>query len=370
VAAVACSGRKAPPAQAAPASGSPQVPARPAQAEPKAPAVADPDADAEIIVGSQRGLEAWRRDGSGHRLVSKGSARHPRWLDDGAVLVLRPVNEDDLAKGARLEKITLADGKRARVAKVPPFAYGAPDAGAAAPDADVIPEIPFGLALQDPSDFTVDRSGHVACLVLMDRNINMADVVVGMRIDLATGDVLRHLEVGKETWEPPAGVALGDAERCTPKEAPAAPDPDPTSFRFAFDNEQVVERTPGAAAAPRLRLPGYSAEAGSPSGRWQVLGGDVEEGDYIHRSVVLLDRASGEVFPIRAAPGPWPAPLRPAGKKGPPRLRTPIGHTAEAVGETDLRWLGRSAASELLIVDALVVRPGGRAFSVKGEIAR
>ena len=49
---------------------------------------------------------------------------------------------------------------------------------------------------------------------------------------------------------------------------------------------------------PVLKIPEYSPETSSPSGRWVVLGGDVSEGDYIHRNLVLLDRAKGDIYPL------------------------------------------------------------------------
>ena len=70
----------------------------------------------DLIVGSIRGLEAWRRDGSGKRMISKGPALHPRWLDADAVLVVHPNNADDLAKGGRIERIVLANGARSCIA--------------------------------------------------------------------------------------------------------------------------------------------------------------------------------------------------------------------------------------------------------------
>jgi hypothetical protein len=132
-----------------------------------------------------------------------------------------------------------------------------------------------------------------------------------------------------------------------------------------------MRRSPAGTATPMLELHGYQADVGSPSGRWLVLAGDQEDGDYIHRNVVLLDRTTGEVFPIPGEPtARWPAPLAASGKRSPPRIRTPVAATSSIVGETDLRWLGRSPASEILIVGELVVRPGVGAFSVKGDIAR
>src|SRR4029079_17795356 len=98
-------------------------PACRAPAPPAAPA--DPEASAELIVGSARGLEAWHRDGSDKRVISAGPALHPRWLDTGTVVVLR-ADDNDLAKGGRFEKIALGDGKRTKVALLPPFACAKP----------------------------------------------------------------------------------------------------------------------------------------------------------------------------------------------------------------------------------------------------
>src|SRR5262245_1708206 len=68
----------------APPSAPPAAPSAPSAA----PAV-DAEATAELIVGSERGLEAWKRDGSGKRVISPGVALHPRWLDKTTVLVVK-----------------------------------------------------------------------------------------------------------------------------------------------------------------------------------------------------------------------------------------------------------------------------------------
>jgi hypothetical protein len=82
----ACSSGKQVPTAAPPdarveASPPPAASAKAGSAAPTKAAPDDPDVEAELIVGSERGLEAWRRDGSGKRLISKGSALYPRWLD-------------------------------------------------------------------------------------------------------------------------------------------------------------------------------------------------------------------------------------------------------------------------------------------------
>jgi len=120
--------------------------------------------------------------------------------------------------------------------------------------------------------------------------------------------------------------------------------------------------------APRVRLPGYKGEGYSPSNRWYLLGGDEPEEATTSNFVVLFDRTTGHVFPIR--PGKWPAPLRARGKTPPLRIPTPVAKTREEAERSDLRWLGLSEASEVLVIDDLVVRPGHRAFSVDGRIAR
>jgi hypothetical protein len=354
----------------APAPASAPAPSRPPAAPQSQPAPADPEAATELIVGSARGLEAWRRDGSGKRMISAGPALHPRWLDTSSVIALR-ASGDDLAKGGRLEKISLSDGKRTRVALLPPFACARP---APDPDAGVDAEPDDTLELQDESDFQIDRDAHRASLTIMDRNTNMADIILDLRVDLTTGKVERWLSQGgdEHPCAAPAGVNAGKPPDEPPRARAALPKPPAAAaaFRFSFQQEAIVE---GSGAKPVLRVPGYDSESTSPSGRWALLGGDVSEGDYIHRSLVLLDRTTGDLFPIRQRGGAWPPALpRPAAAPGKPapKLKLPVPRTIEAVGETDTRWLGTTAASELLVIDKLVVRPGAASFSVNGRLAR
>lgn len=291
-------------------------------------------------------------------MIHAEPAFHPRWLDEGSVLVLRPNDADDLAKGASLERIVVADGTRSRVAELSAFACQKVRGGA---------EL-FPLAIQSPWDFAVDATGRLVCMTLMDRNLNMKDIKVDVRIDLESGKVSRFIEVG-QSCKPSRGVEIGHPrtpswQACGRKERPASG----RAFRFAFDEGMIVELVPGSRPSPRVRLSDYTAEDESPSGRWRVLGGDIEEGDYIHRRIVLLDREAGEVFPIPEAPGAWPRPLEGSGAQPPFVIALP--KTASVVGETDLRWLGEDDASELLVVDRLVVRPGGATFAVDGEVAR
>jgi hypothetical protein len=329
-------------------------------------------AQADLIVGSSRGLEAWRPDGSGKRLISAGAARSPRWLDAANVVVIvaRDGSEPpDLTAGAALERISLSDGKRQQLALLPPFAC---KQTTRRPADDRPP--PLRLAIQEADDFIIFKGGRRACMSLMDRNINMASVSVDVAIDLTSGKVRRWLTMGSEDCAPPAGVKVAapdSAPKCIADLSPPPSRGRREAYEFEFASGGVLKRR-GKAGARVLKIRGYSPEETvglSPSGRWSVLRGEQEDGDYIHAQLVLLDREAGEIFPIREG-AVWPAALRAGGKGSLPQIKTPIEHTIQVVGETDVRWLGSTAESELLAVGALVVRPGRQSFSVKGEIAR
>lgn len=96
--------------------------------------------------------------------------------------MVRTKVERNLAVGGVLERISLSDGKRLRVAKLPPFACAGQSSDGSDAEATAFPDL--GLAIQAPGDFVVDKSGALACLTLMDRNLNMASVLVGVQVDL------------------------------------------------------------------------------------------------------------------------------------------------------------------------------------------
>ncbi|HKU36879.1 MAG TPA: prolyl oligopeptidase family serine peptidase [Polyangiales bacterium] len=323
-----------------------------------------PSAD-ELIVGSQRGLEAWNRDGSAVRRISLGPALHPRRLDAEHVLALRPKKPEEqrsLLRGARLERISLRDGTRTTLAQLPEFqcANSAPED---------FPE-PSTLDIQDPSDFELAGDKRAACIALMDRNINMANVRLKLRVDLKDASVTRWLDVGEPDCKAPPGVLAADApegmfcdrENIPPALAAAAPR---REFPFSFEQGRLFER-----GVPKLSVADYDVEQTSPSGRWQLLSGEDEEADYIYRRLLLLDRATGLIYPIPPEAGLWPAPLMAASSGLLPTISAPIEATVQIWGEVDVRWLGDSEASELLVIGEEVVRPGELRFLVDGEILR
>jgi hypothetical protein len=319
----------------------------------------------ELIVGSESGLQAYGVDGARRRIISPGAALHPRWFNSENVIVLAPRDPRSLSAGATLQRVSLADGRRHDLAVLPPFGC---EPRATEPDDT---SFRYELDLQDDGDFDLAPAAGLACLRLLDRNVNMASVVLDVRIDLRTGRVERWLAVGEDVCTPPPGVPLGSAtSECRGDAEPPAVSPTPArvySYDMPDADGRVIETTPqGARTALQLGLD-YSPEDRSPSGRWLVLGGDTEEGDYLYRRLSLLDRERGRVYPI--IPGAaWPAAIE-AGRGSPPTLPLPIEGAVLVSGETDVRWL-ETPNAELLVVGNAIIRPGAKSFTVDGTVAR
>jgi hypothetical protein len=315
----------------------------------------------ELIVGNRQGLEAWKPDGSSRRVISPGAAFHPRRFGRDHVLVLRPVSGFDVREGALLELITLANGERRELAQLPPFRC--------AEQRDPTRPQPPRLDVEDPSDFEAHAQERVACLGFMDAASRTAHVRVRARVDLSLARVDRWLVLGETECTPPQDVQAGDPAAdgtCWGIAKPASIAPDPAAFPFTFDEEHV--RMP---AAPRggakLQVRGYQIEQSSPSGRWLLLTGDYTERDATYRRLLLLDRTNGKLFPLVDRPAGWPAPLAAAGSK----LKTPIKQAQLVSNLADVRWLGDSDSSELLLLGVLVIRPGAPAFELtEGEVTR
>jgi hypothetical protein len=375
------------PAVQAPAGSVPQAAANagatPARAapgpSPGAPATAPAPSEAappELIVGSARGLEAWSTSGKLERLISPGPALHPRWLDGDSIVVIAPRGERDLVDGAEIQRVVVRTGERETVAVLPPFAC--------APPAEplVTGEFPLQLDIQDESDVDLDPAHPYLCLRLLDRNINMASLGVSARIDLRTHSVERWLWVGEDVCTPPAAVQLGEPpEPCGTasgetssgtRDETVGATAAATAYRFDMPDAdgKVVERTPSGVKTVLRLGADYSPEMPSPSGRWLVLGGDGVEGDYIYRSLVLLDRQDGHIYPIVTPQGPWPAPLATTGEGARRRVRAPIHGTVQVTGESALSWLQPSPGVELLVVEGTVLQPGVGGFAVDGQLAR
>ncbi|MDX2024489.1 MAG: hypothetical protein SF187_29885 [Deltaproteobacteria bacterium] len=277
------------------------------------------------------------------------------------ILAIHPENSADLSRGGSIDRIVIDTGDRAPIAKLPPFVCA--DASL-----KVFPSV--ALNIQDPGDFRIDRKKGWACITLMDRNINAASLLLDIRVDLKSGNVARHVSVGEFSCRPPDGVTTGAkaADTCGSQSRASATASQQKRYAFSFRTGNVMKSVKGRPQKV-LRINEYEQEALSPSGRWALLSGDQSDGDYIHRQLVLLDRETGQIFPIHGSPGAWPSALEPVAGSS-LRIEVPIANTIGVVGESDVRWLGTSAESEVLVIDDLIIVPRRESFSVNGAVAR
>jgi hypothetical protein len=290
-------------------------------APPPAPPPAPP-----FIVAGPKGVAEVGPDGKTTRRLTAQPALQPRWLPGRKQLVfLTPSAEYPAATGAigELRRVSAAGGDAKLVAKLPPpiLCSGA--------------EEPTLLSPQSDEDFTIEANGAHACLQLMDRNENMMEQHVSLRIDLHSGAIERRVVSGScEGVE----VVKGDAFDCGP----------------AFDQQPPVE--------VHVDKPDdWDVHAVSRTGRWVVLIGNEEGADYIHFDALLMDVAAKQWFPIKA--GKWPKPLA---STAPAALARVHRKTTGVVGESDVRFLD----GDLLVVDNLVVVPGQGTFRIDGDVAR
>lgn len=222
-----------------------------------------------------------------------------------------------------------------------------------------------------------------ACFEVMDRNLNMASVVAQIEVDLRTSAIRSWI-----TWvladEPSSCIALAEAEEtalpCTQllrrrsREAGTAgrARTGHWTVREGAGEQSMGLLVPPTGRARRLAVREPHIETISPDGRWAVIGGNREEGDYIHRSLWMLDLTSGRLFghgddddddtrtPTPAVRG-WPAPIAPRELADPRRMeRGAFG----ASGETSVRWRGRT----LVLGDQVIVTPGRSIVRLPGPI--
>lgn len=169
------------------------------------------------------------------------------------------------------------------------------------------------LHLQEAAGFRVDAKTGRACLMLQDRNINMADFVVSVSIELEGGGIASEVELDATescaSFDTEPESICPDAERGVPwVEFADAPENEPSEDSWAFHYDDERKRLIGAEGeGPLLCEAGAKpdsddwaacsmSESRSPSGRWELLIGRWESGDYIYRELALLDRETGALF--------------------------------------------------------------------------
>jgi hypothetical protein len=301
----------------------------PASTPPAAPVASG--APLRLVVAGDEGIREIAKTGTVIRVLSKTPAVHPRFLGpehDNLVFYAPGTGE--------VRKLALPTSGEAPVGKLP-GSFKTCEKTADYPKGHVFAL--KDLRLEQDRSFVVDAAANAVCFELSDRNDNMVNVKIQGRMDLTTGVVVSRVAIGGDCGKKPAVVTA-----CVEATLPGARSA-PTPFPLA---------SLGLGSA-------VTEETISPSGKWSVIGEPTEAADYIHRSLFLLDRSGKQVYPI--AQGPLGAPLTPA-QRG---ALASFKGTVDAVGESPIRWLG---SDDTLLVDALLVAPGGAAITVKGNLAR
>jgi hypothetical protein len=274
-----------------------------------------------FIVGNDQGVREVGYDGATVRVIATTPARRLRLVAGGKAVVFYvratgEIHELSLATGVDRKVAALPNGFKA-CGHMPDYQSGHRFAVA-------------NLDVQADDDFVFDGSGNAVCMTLMDRNVNMANVAIDVRVDLASGAVLHRVTRGGE---------------CAAK---------PPNWK-----DCAARATDGAKWAPFRSAAGIDEELVSPSGRWSVLSMNDDRGDYIHRSLFLLDRQGDQVFPIVKGPFPAPIPLAALART------EDRAATVDAVGESVVRWLDHDA----LLVDSLLVVPERGGVDIDGDAA-
>ena len=204
------------------------------------------------------------------------------------------------------------------------------------------------LDLQSASDFWVHEG--TACITLMDRNANMANVAAEIAIDLASGEV-----------ETKVNSVLGAANK------PAAcaqrpPHPKGGACGYTINEQsQLLKADTQALVSPIGVGEDFMIDGVSPTGKWATLIGNLSEGgDYIDMELLLLNCENGEVFPVQEEGWGVAIPVAEL-----PEIDLETTGTLSINGETSVRWM---PGVDKLVVAGMVVEPGVGTKSFDGEL--
>jgi hypothetical protein len=301
-----------------------------------------------LVVAGDSGVLVLRPDGEVAEVLSRTPASHPRLSAD-----LRRVYF--LARSGELREVSVQDRKeRERVVARLPGTFKLCKSA---------PDYPQGqvfrleeLRVHDNADFVIDQGGSAACLTLADRNLNMRNVAISFHVELASGRVRHQMvtpECGGEVL--PSCKPLPQRNRSRTGAPPA----------FACDVDtggNLVQRDANGATRVLATIGqgDFGADEPSPSGRWAPLRGNIQQGDYIHTDLFLLDRRDCRVWPIRDQS------KSPLDNTELSRIGQDQIETLGVVGESVIRWLPEH---DRLLVDRRLVTPGVGAIELPGDVA-
>ncbi len=305
------------------------------------------DGERVEIVASLDGLREIGADGTALRTLSATPSAMPRYTSDRRAVVF-------LARGrAEVRRLSLDDCRETTVAALP-RGVGARCGGEFGADYDPTEFVQS----DDAMGLTAD--GSALCLHVMDRNLNMMNVEVVMRVALDGATVTQRVTT-PDTCETPR-VAPGTPPLC--ETAPIPPRRNTDAQPFAIEGNRIVRRVPRGRSVTVRAFEGsdVNVDEVSSSGRWQVFSANVSEGDTISRDLLLFDAQTGRVHPI--VEGAFPPALDAATIRA---IRGVHEHTATATGETKISFVD---PGERLWVGGLLVIPGERGVAVGGDLAR
>jgi hypothetical protein len=99
----------------------------------------------------------------------------------------------------------------------------------------------------------------------------------------------------------------------------------------------------------------FRTEQVSPGGLWEIISGNIADGDYIYRTLYLLHRRDGTIRAIGEQQG----------LLNRRQLRTMLAESVVAVGETAIRWLN----DEALLIGTKLAFPGKALVELGGAVA-
>jgi hypothetical protein len=195
-------------------------------------------------------------------------------------------------------------------------------------------------------------------LRLADRNDNMMNFNVDLFVTLKTGNVKAYPWCNSEK-EADSSLSSPSCSGTEWFEVQTPPD-NRTKFPFALAKGRLVKRdTDGRTTRVATLGDGdFSEHQISPSGTWVSIQGNEVWGDYCHNDILLLNRADGQVWPVREG---HVVPLTTKQLAG---LAKRGVETLDVVGETSIHWI---PGHDLLLIDGnLLVKPGEALIKLPG----